>query len=140
MSQMGCDRLRINDRTKDIVSDLAVAFFPTEEAAFLALHQLKNMTIEDVKIAVSFRCLSFPFSLGHFMLYTRQFFNTALILVLYWYPLCLRERSEPALPCASLAPFMCSSYISYIPFTQFSFLLSQPLLFTSWSPLRLLFS
>ena len=55
MSQMGCDRLRINNRTKDVVSDLAVAFFPTEESAFLAIHQLKNISVEDVKIQVSFR-------------------------------------------------------------------------------------
>ena len=55
MSQMGCDRLRINNRTRDVVSDLAIAFFPTEEAAFQALHKLKNITVEDVKIQVSFR-------------------------------------------------------------------------------------
>lgn len=55
MSQMGCDRLRINNRTKDTVADLAVAFFPTEEAAFQALHQLRNIRVEGVKICASYR-------------------------------------------------------------------------------------
>lgn len=60
MSQMGCDRLRINNRTRDVVSDLAIAFFPTEEAAFQALHKLKTITVEDVKIQVSFRSIQQP--------------------------------------------------------------------------------
>lgn len=55
MSQMGCDRLRINNRTKDTIADLAVAFFPSEEAAFQALHQLRNIRIEGVKISATFR-------------------------------------------------------------------------------------
>jgi hypothetical protein len=58
MSQMGCERLRINDRTKDQVADLAVAFYPTEEAAFQALHKLKNLRIEGTKILASFRYLA----------------------------------------------------------------------------------
>jgi hypothetical protein len=58
MSQMGCERLRINDRTKDQVADLAVAFCPTEEAAFQALHKLKNLRIEGTKILASFRYLA----------------------------------------------------------------------------------
>lgn len=60
MSQMGCDRLRINDRTKDQLADLAVAFYNTEEAAFQALHKLKNIRIEGVKILASFRYVLCP--------------------------------------------------------------------------------
>ena len=55
MNQMNCERIRINDKTKDVESDLAVAFFATEEVAFQALHTLKNLRIEGVKIAASFR-------------------------------------------------------------------------------------
>ena len=62
MNQMNCERVRINDKSKDIQSDLAVAFFPTEESAFQALHTLKTLRVEGVKIAVSFRSfLSFSF-------------------------------------------------------------------------------
>ena len=55
MNQMNCERIRINDKTKDVESDLAVAFFATEEVAFQALHTLKTLRIEGVKIAASFR-------------------------------------------------------------------------------------
>lgn len=87
MNQMNCDRVRINDKSKDVQSDLAVAFFPTEESAFQALHKLKTLSIEGVKIAVSFR--SFPlvsvlFSLSAFLsslLYQLLFLRLFLFLM-----------------------------------------------------------
>ena len=59
MNQLNCDRVRINDKSKDVQSDLAVVFFPTEESAFQALHKLKTLRVEGVKIAVSFRLFFF---------------------------------------------------------------------------------
>lgn len=69
MNQMNCDRVRINDKSKDVQSDLAVAFFPTEESAFQALHKLKTLRVEGVKIAVSFRLILF-FSLLSLFLFS----------------------------------------------------------------------
>ena len=74
MNQMNCDRVRINDKSKDVQSDLAVAFFPTEDSAFHALHKLKTLRVEGVKIAVSFRLFpldsfSFYFPLFSYLLH-----------------------------------------------------------------------
>lgn len=55
MSDMGAERLQINYTTKDVVSDLAVAFFPSEESAFSALAKLRSMKVEGNRLPASFR-------------------------------------------------------------------------------------
>ena len=42
-------------RSKDLPADLAVAFFPSEEAAFTAMAALRSATVGGVKLAVSYK-------------------------------------------------------------------------------------
>lgn len=86
MNQMNCDRVRINDKSKDVQSDLAVAFFPTEESAFQALHKLKTLRVEGVKIAVSFR--SFPL-VSFLFLFLLFFLLFSSLLTSFFTPLTL---------------------------------------------------
>jgi small subunit ribosomal protein S5 len=60
LSNLSCERLRINYKSKDSLSDLGVAFFATEEAAFLALSKLKSTLIDGEKIAASYREVAEP--------------------------------------------------------------------------------
>jgi hypothetical protein len=78
MNQMNCDRVRINDKSKDVQSDLAVAFFPTEESAFQALHKLKTLRVEGVKIAVSFRLFPLVSFFFLFLLFSSLLFSSHL--------------------------------------------------------------
>jgi small subunit ribosomal protein S5 len=60
LSNLSCERLRINFHAKDTLSNLGVAFFATEEAAFLALSKLKTTLIDGEKINASYREVSEP--------------------------------------------------------------------------------
>jgi hypothetical protein len=64
LTLLGCERLRINNKSKDVLSDLAVAFFESEEAAFSALMSLKTTTIDGEKISASYRFTLFFLSLS----------------------------------------------------------------------------
>jgi hypothetical protein len=93
---MNCDRVRINDKSKDVQSDLAVAFFPTEESAFQALHKLKTLRVEGVKIAVSFRL--FPLvSFSFYSSLSSLLFSTDLSFYVSFSSLCLPTISASIL-------------------------------------------
>ena len=49
------ERLQLNMRSDDVVADLAVAYFASEDAAFESLAKLKNVRIDGKKIPVYYR-------------------------------------------------------------------------------------
>ena len=53
-------RLQINKQSADVYSDLAVAYYPSEQAALQALSVLRATKIDGTKVAVSYREVSEP--------------------------------------------------------------------------------
>ena len=53
-------RLQINKQSTDVYSDLAVAYYPSEQAALQALAVLRASKIDGTKVAVSYREVSEP--------------------------------------------------------------------------------
>ena len=53
-------RLQINKQSTDVYSDLAVAYYPSEQAALQALSVLRASKIDGTKVAVSYREVAEP--------------------------------------------------------------------------------
>ena len=49
------ERIQRCYRSKDMLADLAVAYFNSEEDAYLAMKDLKSTSVEGQKLSVSFR-------------------------------------------------------------------------------------
>lgn len=51
----GVERVQWSHKSKDIMGDLAVVYFISEETAFSALRRIKGMTLDGAKLTVNFR-------------------------------------------------------------------------------------
>ena len=55
LNSLGAIRIQINFKTKDMKSDLVVAYFNSEEQAFQALKKLKTTSLDGSKITATYK-------------------------------------------------------------------------------------